>query len=178
MRGKPCGAAPALVLLTLLLAACDAAQPVADSGYNDERFKGLAVSRSYFKTDAAQTYTMTRGGAPARSAPVLAINPYLWRGALDTLSNMPVASADPGAGVLVTEWAALPGTPANERFKVTAYVLGPQIAADGVKVTAFRQVQQGGQWVDAAADPAIGAALQTRIVARAQDLRVQTTASQ
>jgi hypothetical protein len=178
MPGKPFSAAPALVLLTLLLAACSAAQPVADSGYNDERFKGLAVSRSYFKTDGVQTYTVSRGGVPARSLQVLAINPYLWRGALDTLSDMPVASADPGAGVLVTEWSALPGAPGNERFKVTAYVLGSQIAADGVKVTAFRQVRQGGQWVDAPADPDVAAGLQTRIVARAQDLRLQATASQ
>ena len=32
------------------------------------------------------------------------INPYLWRGSLETISFMPLASADPIAGIIITDW--------------------------------------------------------------------------
>ncbi len=75
----------------------------------------------------------------------LGVNAFLWRGALDTLSFMPLASADPWGGVIITDWYA-PPTANGERFKATAYILGRQLRADGVRVTVFRQVRDGGQW--------------------------------
>src|SRR5215472_12452217 len=49
----------------------------------------------------------------------LGVNAYLWRGALDTLSFMPLASADPFGGVIITDWYTPPAASA-ERFKATA----------------------------------------------------------
>ena len=34
----------------------------------------------------------------------LPINPYLWKGSLETISFMPLASADPFAGIIITDW--------------------------------------------------------------------------
>ena len=82
----------------------------------------------------------------------LGVNAYLWRGALDTLSFMPLASADPFGGVIITDWYTPP--PSNgERFKATAYILGRELRSDGVRVAIFRQVLQNGQWVDRAGQP-------------------------
>ncbi len=53
----------------------------------------------------------------------LGVNAYLWRGALDTLAFMPLASADPFGGVIITDWYQPPAA-AGERFKATAYILG------------------------------------------------------
>ncbi len=58
----------------------------------------------------------------------LGVNAYLWRGALDTLAFMPLASADPFGGVIITDWYQPPATP-DERFKATAYILGRQLRA-------------------------------------------------
>ena len=69
----------------------------------------------------------------------MGVNAYLWRGALDTLSFMPLASADPFGGVIITDWYTPPNS-TDERFKATAYILSRQLRSDGVRVTIFRQV--------------------------------------
>src|ERR1700722_13995350 len=52
----------------------------------------------------------------------LGVNAYLWRGALETLAFMPLASADPFGGVIITDWYQPQQSP-GERFKATAYIL-------------------------------------------------------
>ena len=77
----------------------------------------------------------------------LSVNAYLWRATLDTLSFMPLASADPFGGTIITEWYT-PAAANNERFRAQAYVLGRQLRSDGVRVQVFRQTLDRGQWVD------------------------------
>jgi hypothetical protein len=98
------------------------------------------------------------------------VNAYLWRATLDTLSFMPLASADPFGGVIITDWYSPPATP-NERFKANAYILSQQMTANSIQVTLFHQVLQNGQWVDAAVDPETESGLEDRILSRAADLR-------
>src|SRR5579884_3716291 len=61
----------------------------------------------------------------------LGVNSFLWRATLDTLSFMPLASADPFGGVVITDWYSPPETP-NERFKINIFILDRQLRADGV----------------------------------------------
>ena len=103
----------------------------------------------------------------------LAVNAYLWRGALETLKFMPLASADPFGGVIITDWWTPPSAP-SERFKATAYVVSRQLRADGIRVSLFRQVQQNGQWVDAPVDPAKPSDLENMVLAKARELRSQS----
>jgi Domain of unknown function (DUF3576) len=84
---------------------------------------------------------------------------------------MPLASADPFGGVIITDWYQPPGTP-NERFKATAYILGQQLRADGLRVVLYRQVLQSGQWVDAQVDPAVQTAIENRVLDRARQLSI------
>ncbi len=106
----------------------------------------------------------------------LGVNAYLWRGALDTLSFMPLASADPFGGVIITDWFQ-PAAASGERFKATAYILGRQLRADAVRVSIFRQVQQGGQWVDAPVSAETVGEIENKVLARARSLRAQSAAS-
>jgi hypothetical protein len=164
--------APALLLLTL--SACAGSRPVADSEYNDPRYKGGTgslfnseiVSVGVRKDNNANSTAQNGGGA-------LGVNAYLWRGALDTLSFMPLASADPFGGTIITDWYQPPSSP-NERFKATAYILGRQLRADGVRVSVFRQVMQNGQWVDAAVSPVTTGDIENKVLARARELRAQS----
>ena len=55
------------------------------------------------------------------------VNAYLWRGAIDTLSFMPFASAEPEGGIIITDWYS-PPTTTGERFKANAYILGKPAA--------------------------------------------------
>jgi hypothetical protein len=106
----------------------------------------------------------------------LGVNAYLWRGALDTLSFMPLSSADPFGGVIITDWYQPPGSP-DERFKATAYILGRELRSDGVRVSIFRQVMQNGQWMDAQVSPVTVGEIEGRVLARARQLRTQSMAS-
>ncbi len=103
----------------------------------------------------------------------LGVNAFLWRATLDTLAFMPLSSADPFGGVIITDWYSPPGA-GGERFKATAYVMGRQLRSDGVRISVFRQIRQGQGWVDAVVAPATAAELEDRVLARARELRSQT----
>jgi hypothetical protein len=104
----------------------------------------------------------------------IGVNAYLWRGALDTLSFMPLSSADPFGGVIITDWYQPPGD-ASERYKANAYILGQDLRADGVRVTIFKQALQNGQWVDAEVSPGTNQEIEDKVLARARQLRVQSS---
>jgi hypothetical protein len=106
----------------------------------------------------------------------LGVNAYLWRGALDTLSFMPLSSADPFSGVIITDWYSPPSA-SGERFKATAYVMGRDLRSDGVRVAVFRQVLQDGQWIDAPISPMTVGEIENKVLARARQLREQSQAS-
>ncbi len=55
---------------------------------------------------------------------------------------MPLASADPFGGVIITDWYSAPQNP-NERMKVTIYILDRRLRADGIKIAVFRQTRNG-----------------------------------
>ncbi len=105
----------------------------------------------------------------------IGVNAYLWRAALDTFAFMPLSSADPFGGVIITDWYQPPETP-NERFKTNIYILDKVLRADGVKVALFRQIRDSsGNWADQPVDAKTVIDLENSILTRARQLR---TASQ
>jgi hypothetical protein len=103
----------------------------------------------------------------------IGVNGYLWRATLDTISFMPIASADPFGGVVITDWYSPPETP-NERTKLNVFIRGRDLRADGVKVSVFRQTREGGNgtWVDAAVAPATSGSLENAILTKARQIRM------
>jgi hypothetical protein len=102
------------------------------------------------------------------------VNSYLWRASLDSISFMPLASADPFGGVIITEWFSPPETPA-ERFKINVFILGRDLRADGVRAAVFRQKRDAaGGWADAPVEAQTATDLENSILARARQLRVAT----
>ena len=110
--------------------------------------------------------------APSRMT-TIGVNAYLWRAALDTLSFAPLIQADANSGVIITDWYSNPQSPA-ERVKVTATILDQDLRADALRVTASRQVNQGGQWVNAPVSAATVQKLEDIILTRARDIRRTT----
>src|SRR5438874_8475199 len=79
----------------------------------------------------------------------IGVNSYLWRATLDTLAFMPLQSADPYGGVVITDWYVNPEAP-GERFKCTVYILDARLRADGLNVAVFKQNKNAaGEWIDA-----------------------------
>ena len=111
--------------------------------------------------------------APAASnAAGIGVNGYLWRATLDTLAFMPLASADPYGGTVITDWYANPEKP-DERFKCTVYILDSRLRADGLKVSVFKQVRDAtGAWVDSASAGQTETDIENAILTRARQLRL------
>ncbi len=102
----------------------------------------------------------------------IGVNSFLWRASLDTISFMPLASADPFGGVIITDWYSPPETQ-EERFKITVYILGRELRADGIRAAVFRQRQGiGGTWVDASVEQRTTVDLENAILTRARQLRI------
>jgi hypothetical protein len=80
--------------------------------------------------------------------------------------------------VIITDWYAPPESP-SERFKVTVYILGRELRADGVRVAVFRQKREGAnEWQSATTGDNTSASLENAILNRARELRVARTARQ
>jgi hypothetical protein len=110
----------------------------------------------------------------ARRGPASAIgvNAYLWRATLDTLAFMPLLSADPYGGVVITDWYVNPEKP-DERFKATVYILDTRLRADGLNVNVFRQVSNGaGGWVEAPTAAQTSLDIENAILTKARQLRL------
>ena len=124
-----------------------------------------------FGTDRSQ-----QRGQAGDVAGGIGVNAFLWRATLDTLSFMPLSSADPFGGVIITDWYAPPGV-TNERFRATAYILGRQLRSDGVRVVLFRQEARGANWVDVPVSASTATELEDQVLSRARELRSQSTAA-
>ncbi len=124
-----------------------------------------------FGTDRSQNRNQAEGAGAG-----IGVNAFLWRATLDTLSFMPLSSADPFGGVIITDWYQPPGT-GGERFRATAYILGRQLRSDGVRVVIFRQEQQGGNWIDVPVSAGTAAEIEDQVLSRARELRSQSTAA-
>ena len=126
---------------------------------------------------AACSHVPIVGRKPAPPPPSTAnagigVNSYLWRATLDTLAFMPLASADPYGGTVITDWYTNPEKP-DERFKCTVYILDSRLRADGLNVAVFKQTRDGsGGWVDAAAAGQTETDIENAILTRARQLRL------
>jgi hypothetical protein len=117
--------------------------------------------------------TGTSAIASGSSRVTLGVNSYLWHASLDTLSFLPLVSADPFGGVIISEWYVAPASP-DERLKVTVYIMDRALRADGLKVVVFRQVKNGNVWQDAQSSPDTAHKLEDSILTRARELRLAT----
>jgi hypothetical protein len=111
------------------------------------------------------------GDDEAAAASGIGVNSFLWRASLDTIAFMPVASADPFGGVILTDWYENPETP-GERFKMNIFIVDRQLRSDGVRVSVFKQTKSGTGWRDAAVAADTATNIENTILTRARELRV------
>lgn len=163
-----------LALATFFLTACgelggEASFP---KGHKDERRESrgsLTGEGGLFSIGGSSDEEKAAGNNP------LGVNGFLWRATLDTLSFMPLASADPFGGTVITDWYEDPKTP-GERYKVNALILDRSLRADGVRVSVFKQRAesgaQGAIWRDLPVDDRLGRKLEDTILQRARELKI------
>jgi hypothetical protein len=148
------------------------------TGYNAKTQEGSESGFSLMKSLFGFGDKKDGNNAAANAGPPgVGVNSYLWRATLDTVSFMPLASADPFGGVIITDWYS-PGETPNERFKVNVFILGRELRADGVRCTVFRQKRDaGGQWADAPVEQKTGVDIENAILTRARQMRLSTAST-
>ena len=83
-----------------------------------------------------------------RTSMGMPINPYLWKGSLETIDFMPLISADPFAGIILTDWYSS-GDSLNERCKVNIFIKGVELKSQNLKVNSFCQkLTLDNIWID------------------------------
>jgi hypothetical protein len=174
---SPARIALALSATAFVAAACGGGRLVGNEEYGTDNRREQILRQTGSNPSTAGIVLFgvdrSRQQAEAGGGTGMTVNAFLWRATLDTLGFMPLASADPFGGVIITDWYSPPSAP-GERFKATAYVLSRQLRSDGVRVQVFRQVQRGNNWVDAPASAATNAEFEDRVLARARELRTQS----
>lgn len=171
---------PAFALLAAGLAACAGDGPTVEQRYPTESKYGGRTDPSgrsdqtgIFGKDTL-SIDLFGGKDESSSGGGIGVNGYLWRASLDTLAFMPLVSADPFGGVIITDWYSAKDSP-GERVKMTVYILDTRLRADGIRVSVFRQQRsEEGTWVDGAIDPATPTKIENAILTRARELRVET----
>jgi hypothetical protein len=155
----------------LLLAACDSVDgdtssfPKSEEERRRDRLGKLGGDDGFLSIGGEKS-------KDAEGANPLGVNSFLWRATLDTISFMPLASADPFGGVILTDWYEDPSA-RGQRYKINAMILDRQLRADSVRISVFKQKTAPGGWSDLPNDPALARKLEDTVLTRARQLRVQ-----
>lgn len=166
--------APLFLLGALALASCsgvpkgEAKYPTGMERTANDGNDIYSETPSIFGNDGLNLFGRKRSEADDTG---IGVNSFLWRASLDTVAFMPLASADPFGGVILTDWYSPPETP-NERFKINVFILDKQLRSDGVQVKVFRQLRKGNDWRDTDVAAETPRQLEDAILTRARQMRV------
>jgi hypothetical protein len=162
-----------LGLLLIWLSGCSWLGLDSDPTYSDQDRDKLYKNGSVLSDQGGADLLNLGGDEKGPEASGIGVNGFLWRATLDTVSFMPIASADPFGGVILTDWYSAPDTP-NERVRLNIFIRDRDLRADGIKVTVFRQVKDpiSHAWTDAPVAAATGSSLENTILTKARQIRL------
>ena len=101
----------------------------------------------------------------------LPINPFLWKASIETISFMPLASTDPFAGTIITDWYTAENS-LGERCKLNIFINGADLKTDNLKVSSFCQTLRNNQWVNSSSNSEDNIKLENAILNKAKKLKL------
>ena len=162
-----------VLMLSALVSGCAGSTPPTEDDLKSREELRREGSGKIFGDDA-----FTLGSKKEAGAVGIAVNSFLWRASLDTISFMPLSSADPFGGVIITDWYTTPDS-TRERLKVQVYILDRQLRADGLRVSVFRQtLDDAGAWIQSTVSEQTIIDLENAILTRARQLRISSNDAQ
>ncbi len=105
---------------------------------------------------------------------VMSVNPYLWKGALETIDFMPLSSADQIGGTIITDWYSTSTNP-NERCKLNIFISGNKLNTENLKVTSFCQEFKDPVWVNKKVLQEDNIKIENAILNKAKKLKLQSS---
>ena len=104
----------------------------------------------------------------------MSVNTFLWRGAIETINFMPLNSADPVGGTILTDWYSTASNE-NERCKLNIFITGRELKTQNLKVTSFCQNFKNQKWVNIEVDKENNVKLENAILNKAKKLRLESS---
>ena len=104
----------------------------------------------------------------------MSVNPFLWKGALETIDFMPLSSADQIGGTIITDWYSTTDNP-TERCKLNIFISGKKLNTENLKVTSFCQEFKDQIWVNKKIDIENNIKIENAILNKAKKLRLQSS---
>ena len=102
------------------------------------------------------------------------VNIFLWRGTLDTINFMPLSSADPIGGTIITDWYSTTDNQ-DERCKLNVFISGKSLKTENLKVTSFCQEFVNQKWINKKVKDESNIKIENAILNRAKKLRLQSS---
>jgi len=162
----------AIVSIVLSTTGCSTLPFSDNDGYGLSEIQTISSS-SVEHSEAPPSVTSSQTTNAVSAGQGVGVNGYLWRACLDILSFMPLTSADPFGGVVITDWYSPPNAPFT-RFKATAYILSSSLQSDALKIAVFRQVRaEDGGWIESTVNENVAIDLENTVLARARELKVR-----
>ena len=162
----------ALTLTLFLLAGCGIPVTRPESGGEKDKFDRDVETAGKLGGGDGLLNEMIRGRSSSDGGGSgIGVNAFLWQASLDSLSFLPLASADSFGGVIITDWYPDPDGTAV-RYKLNVYILGRELRADILRVAVFKQQRVSGQWVDLGENPDLVTRIEDAILTRARQLRI------
>lgn len=121
--------------------------------------------REEFETNVADSRRSTLGDLFTNSDDpntTIEVNKYLWNASLDVLNFLPIRSADPFSGVIVTGYGTPPG--GGRAYRATIYIRDPALEARSLSVALATR--------SGPAPTATTRAVEDAILTRARQLRI------
>ena len=104
----------------------------------------------------------------------MSVNAFLWRGALETIGFMPLSSADPIGGTIITDWYSTENNQ-NERCKLNIFITGKNLSTENLKVSSFCQEFKNPTWVNKKIDIENNIKIENAILNKAKKLKLQSS---
>ncbi len=115
-----------------------------------------------------------RGNNNSSTTIAMSVNPFLWKGALETIEFMPLSSADQVGGTIITEWYSTSANP-NERCKLNIFISGKQLNTENLRVTSFCQEFKDPSWINKKIDQENNIKIENAILNKAKKLKLQSS---
>lgn len=165
-----------LIMAAVLgLAACS--RPAIVAEYPDKPSESTLERTSIFDNfkrneGSGSRFSFGLGGG---STTTLNVNSDLWQAALDSLAFLPLASANPDGGVIITDWYEDTTTTNAQRTrsKINVLIVGRDLRADSLRVSVFRQRRDGNEWRALSGNDTLSRQLENVILARARDFKLR-----
>ena len=124
---------------------------------------GKKASLNFFDSENSSQQSSVGVGLP--------VNPYLWRASIETINFMPLASTDPFAGTIITDWYTGENN-FGERCKLNIFINGADMKTDNLKVLSFCQSLKNNQWVNSPSNSEDNTRLENAILNKAKKLKL------